>query len=70
MGPEVADETNPGLESSLTCGAHVGGNCNGSGGSSGFACCAFHLGLCSPSGLGCTGTNGEFAVPLWVVQGE
>ena len=70
MGPEVADEANPGEEASPTGRTEVGrGRAVGAGGS-GLACCTFLLCLKGPALLCCGGTFGDEMAPRGSVRGQ
>ena len=70
MCPEVADEANPGEETSLTGRAVVGGCRAGGAGSSGLACSSLLLGLEGPALFRCVGSFGDEVAPAGSVGGE
>ena len=67
---QVADETNPGKEASLTGRAEVGRGCAVSAGGSFLAYCLFHLGFTGPSFLCCVGSFGDELAPEGFVGGK
>ena len=70
MCPEVADEANPGEETSPTCRAVVGRCRAGGAGGSGLACSSHLLGLEGRALFRCVGSFGGEVVPAESVGGE
>ena len=70
MCPEVADEANPGEETSPTCRAVVGRCRAGGAGGSGLACSSLFLGLEGPALFRCAGSFRDEVAPAGSVGGE
>jgi len=68
--PEVADETNPGKESSPTGRAEVGRSCAISASGSFLVYCLLLVGLMGPAFLCCMGSFGDELAPGGSVGGK
>lgn len=70
MCPEVADEANPGEDTSPTGRAEVGRCGAGGAGGSGLACSSLLLGLEGPALFCCVGSFSDEVAPVGSVGGE